>query len=137
MHNHSVRLASPNEPPGTDHTGEIISFSDVGSGVGTDPQAWYCYTFPGGVVWQDPGRSELPIAYRDAVGDELFISGVGNTAVVLHRGPTHFSPDGEHCCVRLESLIGGVTVPVMEVVRRCVTFSELLTIIIIIIYVQY
>ncbi len=68
--------------------------------------------------------SELPIVRdRAAVDDELFISGVGNPdAVVLHRGPTHFSPDGEHCCARIE--IGGVTVPIMEVVRRCITFSE-------------
>ncbi len=29
----SARLASPSEPYGTDHTGEIISFSDVGYGV--------------------------------------------------------------------------------------------------------
>ncbi len=49
---------------------------------------------------------------RNAVDEELFISGVINpAAVVLHRGPTHFSPDGEHCCVRLN-------------LRRCVTFSE-------------
>ncbi len=122
MHYHSVRLASPNEPDGTDRTGEIISFSDVGSGVATDPPAWYCYTIPGGAVWQGPGRSELPIAFRAAVGDELFISGVGRTAVALHRGPTHFSPDGEHCCARIA--IDGIIVPVMEVVRRCVTFSE-------------
>ena len=64
-------------------------------------------------MWQGPGRSELPIAYRDAVDDELFISGVTNTAVALHRGSTHFSPDGEHCCVRLNTNE-----------RRCVTFSE-------------
>ena len=110
---HTVRLAAPNEPPGTDHTGKIISFSDVGSGLGTDPQAWYCYTNPGGTAWQGPGGSTLDIAYRDAVGDELFISGVSNVGVVLHRGPTHYSPDGEHCCVRLATNE-----------RRCVTFSE-------------
>ncbi|XP_064386497.1 sushi, von Willebrand factor type A, EGF and pentraxin domain-containing protein 1-like [Halichondria panicea] len=107
-----IRLAAPNEPPGTDHTGKIISFSDVGSGLGTDPQAWYCYTNPGGTAWQGPGGSTLDIAYRDAVGDELFISGVSNVGVVLHRGPTHYSPDGEHCCVRLATNE-----------RRCVTFT--------------
>ncbi len=115
---HTVRLASPNEPPDTDHTGEIISFSDVGSGYSTYPRAWYCYTRdPSGVVWQGPGGSELPIvSSRDAVGDELFISGARNPdAVILHRGPTHYSPDGEHCCVRLN------TNPNF---RRCVTFSE-------------
>ena len=119
-----MRLAASNEPNGTDHTGEIISFSDIGSGLADLLRPWYCYTEPGGVVWQGPGMSELPIVTdRDAVGDELFISGVVNpAAVVLHRGPTHFSPDGEHCCARI--VIDGATVPVMEVVRRCVTFSE-------------
>ncbi len=114
---HTARLASPNEPDDTDHTGEIISFSDVGSGVGTNPPVWYCYTYDsGGAVWQGPGGSTLPIADwpRDAVGEELFISGRSG-AVVLHCGPAHFSPDGEHCCVRLN------TNPNL---RRCVTFSE-------------
>ena len=101
---YSARLASPNEPPGADHTGEIISFSDVGSRVGTDPRAWYCYTgVTGGVVWQGPGESTLPIVFdRDAVEDELFISAVNPAGgVVLHRGPDHYSPRGEHCCVRV------------------------------------
>ncbi len=66
-------------------------------------------------MWQGPGGSLLPIVQgRDAVGDELFISGV-NGAVVLQRGPSHFSPDGEHCCVR------AVGVPAPSI---CVTFSE-------------
>ncbi len=75
-------------------------------------------------MWQGPGGSTLDIVLnRDAVDDELFISGVNNPdAVVLHRGSTHFSPDGEHCCARIA--IDDVIVPVMEVVRRCVTFSE-------------
>ncbi|XP_064386326.1 sushi, von Willebrand factor type A, EGF and pentraxin domain-containing protein 1-like [Halichondria panicea] len=111
-----IRLASPTEPSGTDHTGEIISFSDVGSGVGTNPRAWYCYTDPAGVVWQGPGGSTLPIVLgRAAVDDELFISGINIPgAVVLHRGPMHFSPDGEYCCVR------SAQDPAQ---RRCVTFT--------------
>ena len=61
---HTGQLASPNEPDGTDHTGEIISFSDVGSGVGTDPRAWYCYTYDtSGIVWQFPDGSGLPIVF--------------------------------------------------------------------------
>ncbi len=114
---HTDRLASPTEPPGTDHTGEIISFSDVGSGVGTNPRAWYCYTSnPGGVVWQFPNGSDVPIVTdKNAVGDDLFISGIYHTAVVLHRGSTHFSPDGEHCCVRTSH---------GPAQRLCVTFSE-------------
>ena len=73
-------------------------------------------------MWQGPGGSELPIVRdRAAVGDQLFISSVQHTAVVLHRGPTHYSPDGEHCCVRVA---GG---PAQS---KCVIFSEcMLTII--------
>ncbi len=114
---HTARLASGNEPPGTNHTGEIISFSDVGPGsrVGTNPpHPWYCYTKnPGGVVWQFPNGSNVPIG--STVGTELFITGVEHTAVVLHRGPTHYSPDGEHCCVRIDKGTAQ---------RLCVTFSE-------------
>ncbi len=66
-------------------------------------------------MWQGPSGSTLDIAYRDAVDDELFFSGVSGLAVALHRGPTHFSPDGEHCCVRTN------TDPNL---RICVTFSE-------------
>ncbi len=55
-------------------------------------------------MWQFPNGSHVPINLTKeiAVGDEVFISGVRNPrAVVLHRGPTHFSPDGEHCCARI------------------------------------
>ncbi len=66
-------------------------------------------------MWQGPGMSTLPIVHdRDAVDDEMFISSVPE-AVVLHRGTSHFSPDGEHCCVR----VAGGTAP-----SKCVTFSE-------------
>ena len=66
-------------------------------------------------MWQGPSMSVLPIVWnRGAVDDELFISGsLDPAAVVLHRGPTHFSPDGEHCCVRITTND-----------RRCVTFSK-------------
>ena len=69
-------------------------------------------------MWQFPDGSALPInlTKRVAVGDKVFISGVINPgAVVLHRGPTHFSPDGEHCCVRIAE---------GPAQRLCVTFSE-------------
>ena len=118
MH-YSARLAASNDPSDTDHTGEIISFSDVGSGVGTEPpRPWVCYTAQtGSVVWQGPGGSALQFESRSvAVTDELFIRDVTNFGVALHRGPTHFSPDGEHCCVRRTN---GV-----DVQRKCVTFSE-------------
>ncbi len=68
-------------------------------------------------MWQFPNGSGVPIVfYRDAVGDELHISGVTG-AVVLHRGPTHFSPDGEHCCRRVYNYEDLAQ-------RLCVTFSE-------------
>ena len=67
-------------------------------------------------MWQGPGGIQLPIRGRDTiVGDELFISGVAGVAVVLHRGPSHFSPDGEHCCVRVAQ---------GPAQSKCVTFSE-------------
>ncbi len=57
----------------------------------------------------------MPIVQgRNAGGNELFISSVsGLIAVALHRGPMHFSPDGEHCCARNDGTH-----------RICVTFSE-------------
>ena len=115
MH-YSARLADSNEPPGTDHTGEIISFSAVGSGATGLPRPWVCYTLDtGSVLWLFPNGSALPI-YQSrlvAVQDEVFIRVVLNFGVVLYRGPTHFSPDGEHCCVRTNTDES-----------KCVTFSE-------------
>ena len=113
---HTVRLAASNEPPDTDHTGEIISFSDVGSGAGTNPpRPWVCFTAQtGSVLWLFPDGSALQFESRSlAVQDEVFIRDLPNFGVALYRGPTHFSPDGEHCCVRTNTAL-----------RRCVTFSE-------------
>ncbi len=122
MH-HSVRLAAPNEPSTTDHTGDIISFSDIGPGpvTGTNPPRppLYCYTSnAGGVVWQDPngGGVTLDLTPRVvAAGSEFIFTGAPGGVVALLRGPNHFSPDGEHCCVRVSQ--GAPE-------RRCVTFSE-------------
>ncbi len=65
--------------------------------------------------WEFPNRNSLPIDLVEGVatGDDLFISGLHNRAVVLHRGPSHYSPDGEHCCTRNDNTL-----------RICVTFSE-------------
>ncbi len=73
-------------------------------------------------MWQFPDGSDVPIgipnnANTAAVDDELFITGVSGLAVALHRGPTHFSPDGEHCCRRVAA--GSPASPSI-----CVTFSE-------------
>ncbi len=46
------------------------------------------------------------------VGAELVTLKTRNF-VVLYRGPMHFSPDGEHCCVRTDTNE-----------RKCVTYSE-------------
>ncbi|XP_064386173.1 uncharacterized protein LOC135334783 [Halichondria panicea] len=109
-----IRLAASSEPDGTDHTGEIISFSDVGSGANGLPRPWFCYTEDtGSVLWLFPNGSALQLESRVlAVQDEVFIRDVPNFGVALYRGPTHFSPDGEHCCVRTATNE-----------RRCVTFT--------------
>ncbi len=123
-----VRLAAANEDPGTDYTGEIISFSDVGPGGGAPthppPRPWLCVTNnPIGVRWLFPNGTEVPTrnefateevpeGSEVATGDQLFTT-LFSGALALYRGPTHNSPDGEHCCV-----VTGTTQ------RRCVTFSE-------------
>ncbi len=71
-------------------------------------------------MWQLPDGTNVPVGIPNnpntaAVGDGLIITGVFGVAVALHRGPTHFSPDGEHCCVRIAA---------GDPERRCVTFSE-------------
>ena len=109
-------LAASNEfGDGTDHTGEIISFSDVGSGANGVPRPWFCFTVnTDSVLWLFPNGSALQFESRLlAVQDEVFIRDVPNYGVALYRGLTHFSPDGEHCCVRTATNE-----------RRCVTFSE-------------
>ncbi len=113
-----MRLAASNEY-GIDHTGEIISFTDIGTGAGAanvPPRPWGCYTTgdTNNVEWQFPGGTAVPAVVAPATGDYLYIRRPSADArVVLYRGPTHNSPDGEHCCVRTTTNE-----------RRCVTFSE-------------
>ncbi len=122
MH-YSVRLAAPNEPSTTDHTGEIISFSDIGSGPVTStnlPRPLYCYTSERtGVVCQTPNGGSVTLDTTPGVfasENELIFTGPPDpTSVALLRGPDHFSPDGEHCCVRVAQ---------GPAERICVTFSE-------------
>ena len=117
MH-YSARLAASSEPDDTDHTGDIISFSAVGSGVSGLPRPWVCYTGDtDSVLWLLPNGNALQFESESLpVQDEVFIRDLPNLGVVLLRGPQHFSPDGEHCCVRRTD---GV-----DVQRKCVTFSE-------------
>ncbi|XP_064386242.1 sushi, von Willebrand factor type A, EGF and pentraxin domain-containing protein 1-like [Halichondria panicea] len=110
-----IRLAASNEASPADHTGEIISFYDVGSGASGLPRPWFCYTTEdtGSVLWLFPNGSALQFeSGQEAVQDELFIRDVPNFGVALYRGPTHFSPDGEHCCVRNNTAL-----------RICLTFT--------------
>ncbi len=113
-----MRLSASNEPRSTDHTGEIISFTDIGTGAGdasVPPRPWVCYTTDiTNVEWQFPGGTTVPAADGPdpATGDQLNTRHTSGR-VILYRGPTHNSPDGEHCCVRTTTNE-----------RRCVTFSE-------------
>ncbi len=110
-----MRLAASNEDSPIDHTGEIISFSDIGTGAGAAsnlPRPWICYnTNINNVVWQFPDGTAVPAGVEPVTGDQLFTR-VGAPRI-LSRGPTYNSPDGEHCCVRTTTNE-----------RRCVTFSE-------------
>ncbi len=68
-------------------------------------------------MWQGPNGSSVTLDLTPgfvAAGSEFIFTGAPG-AVALLRGPTHFSPDGEHCCVRTN------TDPNL---MRCVTFSE-------------
>ncbi|XP_064386419.1 uncharacterized protein LOC135334961 isoform X2 [Halichondria panicea] len=118
-----TRLAASHEPDVTNHTGEIISFSDVGSGARGNPRPWICYTeHTDSVLWLFPNGSALQFESRfEAFEDEVFIRDITNFGVALYRGPTHFSPHGEHCCVRRTD---GV-----DVHRKCVTFTPCPTLI--------
>ena len=113
-----MRLAASNEPSTTDHTGEIISFTAIGTGAGAVtvlPRPWICFTMDTtNVVWQFPDGTTVPAAVGNdpATGDQLNTRRADGR-VLLYRGSTHNSPDGEHCCVRTTTNE-----------RRCVTFSE-------------
>ncbi len=120
-----VELRESAEPVGTDHTGDIVSFTAVGSGAeGTSPRPWVCYTLPvndnndpTNVEWQTPDgvnivRGDPPV--NDGVATRLIR---GQTpGIVLSRGTNYFSPNGDYCCV--------LTMDGTESERRCVTFSE-------------
>ncbi len=111
------------EPDGTDHTGDIVNFTAVGSGAGSDrPRPWVCYTLPNkigptNVQWQTPDGVIIPTGGNVAPDDSVVTRKVGNpSGVVLSRGTNYFSPDGDYCCV--------LTMNGTESERRCVTFSE-------------
>ncbi len=68
-------------------------------------------------MWQTPNGDSVTLDLTPPVvaagSDFIFTSTPGGVAVALLRGPDHFSPDGEHCCVRTATTES-----------RCVTFSE-------------
>ncbi len=118
-------MRASNEDAGTDRTGDIVSFTAVGSGVGMDPpRPWVCFTLPlntdpdSSVQWQTPDGANIGrmsgTAPDNSVITRTFSNG-GAAGVVLYRGTNYFSPDGDYCCV--------LTISSTET-RRCVTFSE-------------
>ncbi len=111
------------EPFGTDHTGDIVSFTAVGTGEpGTTPRPWVCYTQPSGIIplnvdWYTPDGAVVPYTNVPATdGISQYINGGSDPGNVLLRGINYYSPDGDYCCVLAKSC----TAPE----RRCVTFSE-------------
>ncbi len=89
-----MRLAASND--GIDHTGEIISFTAIGTGAGAanvPPRPWVCFTTGGtnNVVWQFPDGLQCQEQTLIATGDQL-TTRVGDR-FVLSRGRTHNSPD--------------------------------------------
>ncbi len=112
------------EPAGTDHTGDIVSFTKVGSGAyGTIPRPWFCYTHstsnnPTNVEWQTPDGVTIPTGDIVAPDNSIVTRSVNvyPSGIVLSRGTDYFSPDGDYCCV--------LTMDDTESERRCVTFSE-------------
>ncbi len=116
------------EPAGTDHTGDIVSFTAVGSGAqGTFPRPWVCYITPTtpdvndhhtNVEWQTPDGVTIVTGFSPAIDSNIVQRSVGGDipGVILYRGTNYFSPDGDYCCV--------LTMDSTESERRCVTFSE-------------
>ena len=121
----AVELRESAEPAGTDHTGDIVSFTAVGSGATGFPRPWFCYTLPlsqdnapTNVEWQTPDGVPIPSGTTPAAANSIVTRRVGGQTpgVILYRGTNYFSPDGDYCCV--------LTMDSTESERRCVTFSE-------------
>ncbi len=120
----AVELRASNEPANTDRTGDIVSFTDVGTGAGTDPpRPWVCFTLPpntdpSNVQWQTPDDANIGRMSGNAPDNSVITRTFSNgnaAGVVLYRGTGYLSPDGDYCCV--------LTIGSTET-RRCVTFSE-------------
>ena len=119
--NTAVELKESAEPPGTNHTGDIVSFTAVRSGAGSDqPRPWICYTLPNNigptnVQWETLDGVTIPTGGNIAPNDSVVTRVIGG-GVVLSHGTNYFSPHGDYCCV--------LTMDGTESERRCVTFSE-------------
>ena len=124
----AVELRESAEPSGTDHTGDIVSFTAVGTGAdGTTPRPWVCYTAPitpgrnephTNVEWQTPDGASILFDTTPIADNSIVARADGGTTpgVILYRGTNYFFPDGDYCCV--------LTMDGTESERRCVTFSE-------------
>ncbi len=120
----AVELRASNEPAGTNHTGDIVTFTAVGSGADGTIRPWVCYTLPlntdpdSNVQWQTPDGANIGRMSGNAPDNSVItrpFSNSGAAGLVLYRGTGYFSPDGDYCCV--------LTISGTET-RRCVTFSE-------------
>ena len=99
-----------------DHTGDIVSFTVIGPGLGRCP--WICFTTDTtNVEWQFPnGTTVTEIENKFDIETNLSSARIGNRRYALFRGHDYFPPDGEYCCVRMNGSV--------EAERKCVTFSE-------------
>ncbi len=114
----SVELRESAEPAGTDHTGRIVSFTAVGSGAPGSPRPWVCYTGPNdpiNALWVAPDGAAIASDVSPAADNTVEMRLV-NDGVAFSRGTGYLSPDGDYCCVIVNSFSG------LE--SSCVTFSE-------------
>ncbi len=112
------RIAGSNKNSPIDHTGDIFSFSDVGSGAGAfdaPPRPLVCYSSDiTDLQWLFPNGSAVGMQGSGNAGNnQMFFRAIDYLGIALYRGTNYNAPDGEHCCVRT-----GTTQ------RRCITLSE-------------
>ena len=127
---HTAGVYVASLPAGSDYTGDIRSFSEVGPGgpAEVQPRPWVCDINGDGssAQWQRPDGYAVPTAPSDPIdnqltGSELYTTfedgsliGHPTDRLRLFRGPDYNSPSGEYCCV--------LTAVANQ--RRCVTLSE-------------
>ena len=122
---HTAGVYEASLPSGTDYTGDIRYFSEIGPGGPVDvrPRPWVCDINGDGssAKWQTPDGSIVPTAPSSPIDNQLtgselyttFEDGSPLDRLRLFRGPLYNSPEGEYCCVLTATNE-----------RRCVTLSE-------------